>query len=76
MNIKKGESIIIAWAESCSGPGWANQIVRVIIRKPDGELREDALQPTEQTNDMRALFSVSQAAAFSMVHAVETRRNK
>ena len=76
MNIKKGESIVIAWAESYSGPGWSNQLVRVIIRSLDGGLREEAFQPQEQTNEMRVLFSISQAAASSMIHAVETRGDK
>ena len=70
MKLKKGESIVTAWAEYVSGPGWSNQLVWVVIRTPDG-FREDCIQPEDQTPEMKWLFSISSAANRSMVAAVK-----
>lgn len=51
--------IVAAWAESASGPGWANAPVWVLVRERDGTLRLDCLQPSEQTHAMHLLYRVS-----------------
>ena len=73
LNIEDGETVLVAWAQSHAGPGWANYLVHFIVRGNDGKLREDALQPDEQTPEMATLFSVSKAAANSMTGVVEAR---
>lgn len=64
-------TVIAAWAERCSGPGWANAPVWVLVREPDGTLRQDCLQPKEQPADMVALFRVSAAVASDMRRLAE-----
>jgi len=59
--------IVTAYAESVSGPGWANQPVWVVYRGRDGQLREECLQPDEQPAEMVWLYTVSQAAHGAMV---------
>jgi len=58
-----GDQVVVAWPELCSGPGWSNTIVWVIIQGSRGGLRREALQPEEQTDEMRMMFEVCGAAA-------------
>lgn len=67
--LRKGESIVTAFAEGASGPGWSNALVWVIIRRVDGALEQECLQPDEQTAEMSALYAVSAAAHGSMTRA-------
>lgn len=73
INLKSHDHILTAYAESAAGPGWANYPVWVIIRDASGKLREECIQPSEQTVRMEYLYSVSQAAHLSMREAVTTR---
>ena len=74
MNIAKDERIVTAYAERANGPGWANSPIWVIVRDRFGNLREECLQPDEQTAEMAVLYRVSEAAHSAMVSAVETAR--
>ena len=69
--LKTGEKVLTAFAQSAAGPGWANQPIRIIIRERDGGLREEWLQPDEQTAEELTLYAVSQAAHGAMTRAVE-----
>jgi hypothetical protein len=70
--IKKDDQIITAWAEYVGGSGWSNTPVWVIVRDPaDGSLRQECLQPDEQTAEIVTLFNVSAAAASDMREAVK-----
>lgn len=62
--------IVTAWAESASGPGWANQPVWVLVRERCGKLRIECLQPDEQSRDIHTLYRVSSSAHDAMVAAV------
>lgn len=70
LNLKKGETIVTAFAETIRGSGFINSPVWVIIQDRDGNLRRECLQPSEQGPDTLALFRVSEAASKSMVAAV------
>lgn len=70
LKLTKNERIVTAFAEYVSGPGWSNQPIWVIVRGNDGALREECIQPDQQTADMHTLFSVSAAAHRSMYAAV------
>lgn len=59
IRLKDTDIVLVAWAESCAGPGWANQPVRVIYRTQEGELKEEWIQPKEQTGVMHILYGVS-----------------
>jgi hypothetical protein len=63
--------VICAWAETCSGPGWANSLIWVVERDENGKLSQRAIQPEDQTRDMVALFGVSAACSSAMKRAVE-----
>jgi hypothetical protein len=68
--ILKGETIVAAFAESASGPGWANQPVWVIVRAVDHAMRMECIQPSEQSTEIMTLYGVSQAAHLYMTAAV------
>jgi hypothetical protein len=70
MKLQPRETIVTAYAESASGPGWANSPVWVIVRAEDHTLRQECIQPDEQTSEMRILYSVSQAAHIAMTREV------
>ena len=63
------EIVVTAFAESCSGPGWANSPVWVVLKDGDGKLSLDAIQPENQTDTMHTLYMVSQAAHLAMTKA-------
>ncbi|MFO0450056.1 MAG: hypothetical protein ACK52I_15595 [Pseudomonadota bacterium] len=67
MIIKDGETIVTAFAENAR----KNKPIWVIVRGADFKLREECIQPENQTADMIALFNVSSAAHESMT-SVET----
>jgi hypothetical protein len=54
--LKKGETILATRFAASSGPGWSNRLVWVYIRDSDGNIREDAIQPEEQTELMAQMF--------------------
>ena len=70
--ILKTEKIVTAFAEYAAGPGWANRPLWVIVRGADQRLREECIQPEDQTAEMHALFRVSNAAHEAMRSAVES----
>lgn len=67
----KHDTIIVAWAEYAAGPGWANAPVWVLVRdRRDGRLRQECLQPEEQTAVMLTLYGVSAHVSVQMLNAV------
>lgn len=71
-----GEHVITAYAQSASGPGWANSPLWIIVQAIDGTLRQECLQPDEQTKEMYTLYNISQAAHEAMKYAVTSHFNK
>ena len=58
-------------------PGWGNAPIWVIVRsKLDGSLREECIQPNEQTEEMQTLYQVSQVAHGAMSKAVQRKFKK
>jgi len=78
LKLQQGERIISAYAESCAGPGWANSPVWVIVLNTSGKLRQECVQPEEQTTEMHTLYHISSAAHVSMTKAVRelVKRNR
>ena len=64
------ESVVTAYAESASGPGWGNSPVWVIVRDGSGLLRQECIQPDEQNDQIGWLYAVSQQAHLTMTAAV------
>ena len=67
---KSGDQVVTAYAEYSSGPGWANAPIWIIVRN-GGDLREECLQPKEQTREMQVLFNICQAANSALTNEVQ-----
>lgn len=68
------DTIITAYAESASGPGWGNTPIWFVVRsRLDGKLRQECLQPNEQTDEMHILYGISQCAHAAMTNAVNKK---
>ena len=61
MSAPKADTVGAAWAEHCSGAGWSNRLVWMLLRAPGGKLRLDCLQPDEQSPLLQALHAASAA---------------
>lgn len=70
------DHIVTAFADYAAGPGWANTPVHVIVRDGNGKLREEYLQPNEQSAEIRTLFAVSAATHQTMANAVKRSLKK
>ena len=70
------ETVLTAYAEGASGPGWANQPIWVIVRDGNGALRQECIQPERQTAEMLTLYRISQSAHLAMTAAVERIRGR
>lgn len=64
------EIVVTAFAENASGPGWSNSPIRVVVKTRAGDLVEHWIQPCQQTEQMRTLYAVSEAAHISMSSVV------
>lgn len=76
MKLKKGDYIVTAWAEYVGGPGWSNAPIWVIVKGADGVLRQECIQPNDQTEGMYYLFSASAAVSSSMTGVVRSAFRK
>jgi hypothetical protein len=73
---KKAETILTAWPEYCSGPGWANQIIWVIIQDSNQNFRLDSIQPDEQNAETQLLFNVCASAHRSLLTALNKQKQE
>lgn len=67
--ITEGERILTAYAERATGPGWSNTPVWVIVAGLDGKLRQECLQPEQQTAEMGSLYGIAAEVQRAMSHA-------
>lgn len=70
MKLGKHDHIVCAYAERAAGPGWGNSPIWVIVKDGDGKLREECIQPSDQTDRMVTLYAVSAAVHGEMTGAV------
>ena len=70
MMLKPEDTILTAYAEPASGPGWSNQPVIVVVQSRDGDIRLECLQPVEQSRDMWIIYRLSAEIHRMMVTAV------
>lgn len=71
----KVRNIVVAWAEHCVGPGWANAPIWYIERLERGKLEMGCIQPEEQTRDMRTLFSANALVTSQLIEMVSRKLN-
>lgn len=69
--LKDGETIVAVVPEHCSGPGWQNSVVWVYVQTRTGRIVIHALQPDEQSDEIRLLFDVGAVVCQKLKHAVE-----
>ncbi len=69
--------VVTAYAQPSHGPGWSNQPVWVIIKsRLDGSLREECLQPHEQSREILMLYRMAAVANDEMTSAVRAHLDK
>ena len=72
MKLAATEYIVTAYAQVADGPGWSNRPLWVVIKdRLDGSIRQDCIQPSEQTHEMHLLYEVSQVVHTAMTRVVE-----
>lgn len=77
MRRKPKPVVMGAWAETPSGPGWANRVIWMCLRDPaDGRLFMEAMQPDEMPPEIAKLFGVFAASSASLLNAVILHREK
>jgi hypothetical protein len=66
------ERVVAVVPETCSGPGWLNQLIWVFIEDTgSGKTRRHAIQYEDCTDDMRTLFKVCEAAHSALIADVQ-----
>ncbi len=68
--MKSKPTIIAAWAESAAGPALSNRPIWYLTQDRNGELELHALQPSEQSKDMRLLYPISECCHRVLVGGV------
>jgi hypothetical protein len=66
LKLKKDEWVVTAYAESCMGPGWTNLPIIAIIQNAEGKIRQEYIQPEDQSAELRLLFSISEDVHLAM----------
>lgn len=75
VTIEDTEAIVAVVPETAAGPGWTNRVIWVhIVDTNTGKYRCEAIQPDEQTPEMKALFDVCEQAAKSLLACVPVMR--
>ncbi|WP_159086656.1 hypothetical protein [Burkholderia sp. NRF60-BP8] len=69
LKIGKDERVITAFAEPAAGPGWSNQPIWVIVRDVNGQIRQECIQPEQQTYEMMLLYRASHELHSAMTMA-------
>jgi hypothetical protein len=54
-------TLVVAWAETVHGSGYGNRIILRLWRHDNGRMEVDAIQPEQQTEQMRVLHKVASA---------------
>jgi hypothetical protein len=69
-------TLVVAWAETVRGSGYNNRIIWRLWRHDNGRMEVDALQPEEQTEQMRVLFNVASAVTEELTGWVKAAGEK
>jgi hypothetical protein len=72
----KDLTVVTAFAEPASGPGWANCPIWVILRDRQGDLHMKCIQPEEQSPEMVVLYSISATVSGQLRNLVEMWRRQ
>jgi hypothetical protein len=69
--LEPGDRVLAARPDSASGPGWRNEPIWVYVQRNGGAIREECLQPDEQTGNMALLFDVVEAGQRELIGEIE-----
>lgn len=70
------ERIVAVVPEVCAGAGWRNTPVWVYITTPEGNFREECIQPEDQSPEMHTLFNTGAAICRELIKAVTQRKGE
>jgi hypothetical protein len=76
IELMPGERIVAVVPEPVDGSGYSNNPVVVYIATRDGRLREEFIQPDEQTPQMRTLYNIGVTVSNALIAAVPKRKVK
>lgn len=60
--LASGERVVAVVPQYCAGPGWSNTPIWVYIVNSEKKVREECIQPEEQTIEQRLLFKLCEEA--------------
>lgn len=70
--LSKAERIVCAYAQPARGQGlWINAPLWLIVRGDDGVLREEVLQPEEQSKELQMLYATAAAVHCALLDALQ-----
>jgi hypothetical protein len=77
MTYSKSDRVVCVYARKASGPGWRNRPLWVVLEdRRTGKMREECLQPSEQSEGMQCLYDIASEVDAAMMGAVEGVLNK
>lgn len=78
--LSKFERVVCAYAQPWTDPTargrWLNTPIWVIVRGDDGVLREEVLQPDEQSKELQMLYEIAAATHIAMLSALAIHYGK
>ena len=79
-NLTKFERVVCAYAQPATDPTargrYINTPIWAIVRGDDGVLREEVLQPDEQSKELQMLYEISAATHIAMLSALAIHYGK
>lgn len=80
--LTKFERIVCAYAQPAAGlpgnngPRWINTPLWLIVRGEDGVLREQAMQPDQQSKEIEALYEICASVHVALLSALAIHYSK
>lgn len=75
--LSKAERIVCAYAKPWRGQDlWLNAPLWLIVRGDDGVLREECMQPEEQSKDIQMLYATAAAVHAALLDALHIQFSK
>lgn len=65
------QNVICAYTEKAHGPGWDNQLVWFITCDDNGVLRQECLQPEQQSAEIAQLYNICHETNLALTAAVK-----
>lgn len=75
--LSKLERIVCAYAQPARSEGlWINAPLWIVVRGEDGVLREECVQPDEQSKELQMLYSTAAAVHCALLDALAIHYSK